>query len=124
MSAVKDGNAVDSSDVANPQEGKTKEAGAVETESALPEVTMADLAEPLRQAAARMADELKGAVEIERVKDMGEAVQRAWAATEPGDVVLLSPACSSFDMYRDYEQRGEHFRSLALEIIQQGRKNC
>jgi ATP-dependent RNA helicase DeaD len=50
---VKEGNAVETSDVANSQAASTKEAGAVEPERALPQVTMADLAEPLRQAAAR-----------------------------------------------------------------------
>jgi UDP-N-acetylmuramoylalanine--D-glutamate ligase len=41
--------------------------------------------------------------------DMGDAVRRSFAAAKPGDTVLLAPACASFDMFRNYEQRGEEF---------------
>jgi UDP-N-acetylmuramoyl-L-alanine---L-glutamate ligase len=46
--------------------------------------------------------------------DLAEAVRRARALVRPGGVVLLSPAAPSFDHYRDFEQRGERFRELAL----------
>ena len=36
-------------------------------------------------------------------------------AARPGEVVLLSPACASYDQYPDFEARGEHFRALAME---------
>ena len=48
--------------------------------------------------------------------DLEHAVRTAAAAAEPGDVVLLSPACASWDQYRDFEQRGEHFLRLVSEL--------
>jgi UDP-N-acetylmuramoylalanine--D-glutamate ligase len=51
-------------------------------------------------------------VEHQRCDGLAEAVTAAAAAAAPGNVVLLAPACASFDAYRDFEQRGEHFREL------------
>jgi UDP-N-acetylmuramoylalanine--D-glutamate ligase len=51
-------------------------------------------------------------VELLRCGDLEHAVREAAARAQPGEVVLLSPACASFDQYRDFEQRGEHFRAL------------
>lgn len=61
------------------------------------------------EAAGRIADELRDVKEPEFCKTLEEAVQRAASAARPGDVVLLSPACSSFDMFKDYKERGEVF---------------
>lgn len=47
---------------------------------------------------------------------MHDVVVRARAVARPGDVVLLSPACSSYDMYESYEHRGRHFAALAREV--------
>ncbi len=46
---------------------------------------------------------------------MAEAVQRAAYLADPGEVVLLSPACASFDMFRDYAHRGETFQRAVKE---------
>jgi UDP-N-acetylmuramoylalanine--D-glutamate ligase len=51
-------------------------------------------------------------VRTERCELIGEAVRRAREAARPGDVVLLSPACASYDQFRDYEKRGTHFRQM------------
>ena len=47
--------------------------------------------------------------QVIKAADMADAVRQAAAASVPGDVVLLSPACSSFDMYASYALRGEDF---------------
>jgi UDP-N-acetylmuramoylalanine--D-glutamate ligase len=51
-----------------------------------------------------------------RAGDLATAVERAAAAAQPGDVVLLSPACASYDQFRDFEQRGEEFRRLVANL--------
>lgn len=70
----------------------------------------------LGEASARMAGELSGAAPITVAATLPEAVQAASAAARPGDVVIFSPACSSFDMFRNFEERGEAFRSAVREL--------
>ena len=60
---------------------------------------------------------LAGAVPIARAGDMRDAVIKARALARPGDLVLLSPACASFDMFRNYEHRGDVFRSTVKELL-------
>jgi UDP-N-acetylmuramoylalanine--D-glutamate ligase len=47
---------------------------------------------------------------------MTQAVQWAREHARPGDTVLLSPACASFDQYRNFEHRGEHFEALVRNL--------
>jgi UDP-N-acetylmuramoylalanine--D-glutamate ligase len=64
---------------------------------------------------------LEGAVPIEMANDLESAVESAHRSASKGDVVLLSPAGSSFDMFRDYRERGERFRA-AVERLAAGRE--
>jgi UDP-N-acetylmuramoylalanine--D-glutamate ligase len=59
--------------------------------------------------APRVREVLQSVVPIEQAADMQEAVELAARMAQPGDCVLLSPACASTDMYRDYQERGELF---------------
>ena len=54
--------------------------------------------------------------EVGSYGDLETAVSAAARVAEPGDVVLLAPACASFDQYANFEQRGEHFRSLVQKL--------
>lgn len=66
--------------------------------------------------ASRIRRELAGAAPCEACGALPAAVQRARALAAPGDVVLLSPACASFDQYKDYEERGRHFKALVRAL--------
>lgn len=68
------------------------------------------------EAGPMFADLLEGQVRVERCELISEAVRRAAEAARPGEVVLLSPACASYDQFRDYEKRGHHFRQMVGAI--------
>ena len=74
------------------------------------------LEEALRAAAAERAN----GAQIERVATLADAVEAARAQAKPDDVVLLSPACASYDAYENFEQRGEDFRQMVRRLSAQG----
>jgi UDP-N-acetylmuramoylalanine--D-glutamate ligase len=76
------------------------------------------------EAADRIAEAARGALPVARASSMDEAVRLASGLARPGDAVLLSPACSSFDMFRDYKHRGDVFVSAvrALQAARAGSK--
>lgn len=67
-----------------------------------------------------MARALGQATAVEQVETLGEAFHAAVAAASAGDLVLFSPACASFDQFRDYRERGERFRALVRELTARG----
>lgn len=62
------------------------------------------------------AADRRGFREYTYCKDMEECVRRAAELAEPSDVVLLSPACASWDMYDNFEQRGRHFKDCVKRL--------
>jgi UDP-N-acetylmuramoylalanine--D-glutamate ligase len=70
----------------------------------------------LGEDADRLAEELAGTAPAHRVDSLPEAVQLGRRLAEPGQVVLLSPACASFDMFKDFEERGEVFSRAVLAL--------
>jgi UDP-N-acetylmuramoylalanine--D-glutamate ligase len=68
------------------------------------------------EAAEKIESALGNMVSATRVSDMAQAVKTASSLASEGDIVLLSPACSSFDMYTSYAQRGDDFKHQVLKL--------
>ena len=74
----------------------------------------------LGEAKDKIRDAFKGFTDIVMVESLKQAVRTAYNRAENGDVVLLSPACSSFDMFKDYKERGEIFRKEVMRLEVRG----
>ena len=58
----------------------------------------------------------KDSPKILKVNSMNQAVSITQSQAKIGDIVVLSPACASFDMYKDFEKRGNHFKELVKKL--------
>jgi UDP-N-acetylmuramoylalanine--D-glutamate ligase len=66
--------------------------------------------------AARIALELGDLAPVSACGDLRTAIARARSMARPGDTVLLSPACASYDQFRNFEDRGDQFKALVWEL--------
>ena len=67
-------------------------------------------------AAAKIESQIAGTAPIVRAETLDNAIRRAAQSATPGDVVLLAPACASFDQFQSYEQRGQVFKDLVRAL--------
>jgi UDP-N-acetylmuramoylalanine--D-glutamate ligase len=72
-------------------------------------------------AAAKIESQIKGSTAIVHSETLENAVRRAAEGAQTGDVVLLAPACASFDQFRSYEHRGRVFKEVVSEIAEQAK---
>jgi UDP-N-acetylmuramoylalanine--D-glutamate ligase len=71
------------------------------------------------EAREKMQGAFQGLLPIHLVKGMEEGVRLAWKLARGGNVILLSPACSSFDMFEDYQDRGRTFKEIVLKLVEE-----
>jgi UDP-N-acetylmuramoylalanine--D-glutamate ligase len=74
------------------------------------------------EARSRVREALRDVVPVVDAESMGDAVARAWELAQPDGVVLLAPACSSFDWFSDYAQRGRVFKEAVGGLVRELRK--
>jgi UDP-N-acetylmuramoylalanine--D-glutamate ligase len=72
-------------------------------------------------AAAKIESHIQGAAEIVHAETLENAIKRAAVAAQPGDIVLLAPACASFDQFQNYEHRGRVFKEVVHGLVEQAR---
>jgi UDP-N-acetylmuramoylalanine--D-glutamate ligase len=73
------------------------------------------------ESAPRLVEVLGGSVRVENAGGMAEAVRMAYTLAPAGGTVVLAPACSSFDMFRDYAERGAVFTAEVRQLVEQRR---
>ena len=73
-------------------------------------------------AAEKIESQIKGAAEIVHAETLETAIRRAAAVAQPGDVVLLAPACASFDQFQNYEHRGRVFKEVVHSLESHARE--
>ncbi len=95
--------------------GKDKNSNYAELESLLRSRVRAVYT--IGSAAEKIASQIRGMVAIMPCETLDRAVIAAGAAAVPGEIVLLSPACSSFDQFENYEQRGQVFKQLVRQQV-------
>ncbi len=71
-------------------------------------------------AAGKIESQIKSAAQIVHAETLQNAVERAAASAQPGDIVLLAPACASFDQFHNYEHRGRVFKEAVRALASQG----
>jgi UDP-N-acetylmuramoylalanine--D-glutamate ligase len=76
------------------------------------------------EAGPRFAEILEPVMPVQRSEMLCDAVRQAIAAAQPGDVIMLSPACASFDQFRDFEARGDSFRQIVEALIADETSPC
>ena len=88
------------------------------------------LAPPVRavvcigEAAGEVREAFEGRVALRTASSMEEAVEAAAALAVPGDAVVLSPGCASFDWYSSYAQRGDHFSNIVKRRLGREEQQC
>ncbi len=70
----------------------------------------------LGEAREKIFEQMGRHIPVVMAKSMADAVQKAFDLSRPGDTILLSPGCASFDMYRNYEERGRDFKDLVRRL--------
>ena len=79
-------------------------------------ILLGTTAPKIEEAVRRAAQEIMRGPSIHRARDLEHAAKLAASGALPGEVVLLSPACASYDMFRNFQERGEQFRALAKRL--------
>ena len=79
-------------------------------------ILLGQTAEKIRDAVVSSPNFSADSLKIFKANDMPEAVSLARRHASPGDVVSLSPACASFDLYENFMQRGDHFKDLVNKL--------